>query len=536
VAPTRAELARTLAVYRTASRGKTLEVALKAQRDLLAAADKGEVALQGDKSRPAESLLAVITGIRAGVAGDNNALDRAEAALGTPAGGPALAASSGATAATPGLGSDLSISMDTLSEKLRGFRTAVKDHNVDAAVRMQGDLLSSLTYAERAASADMSAEGKARQAALADVRKGIEAGDPDKLAVAAQSIGKFTTTTTAAEVDTGGMAASLMTKLDAFRTATSAKSPDDLLRLQRQILAEIDQNTTALALDESPKAKDLRAAMDATRGAISGDLQKIDGARATLGKIAGEQAVAQGDAPGQPAVGKAAPITDLSKFANDMAGTIVAFQAAIKKNDTASMLKLQRDLVDQTDRADTVLKTVPTKPAEAMRGAAATVRTAFAGDYSKLDEALGQLKLIGGTPGAPPAIGAASGAAGAAGAALANPANAVNPNVDLKPLTNELKNKLQTVREGAADTAKTAGQPRTAEELANYKADMDKRRAALQAEISKTEAAAKGMKLDDATAAAVREALVSLHEASAGDDSKLQDAAAKLDALTAPRH
>jgi hypothetical protein len=263
--------------------------------------------------------------------------------------------------------------------------------------------------------------------------------------------------------------------------------------------------------------------MDATRAAVSGDLTKMEAARTNLGKIAGEGAAEA--APGAP--GAPAPITDLPKFAGDMEKTIVAFQAAIQKNDTATMLKLQRELVDATDRSEAALKTVSTKPAEAMRAITNTVRTAFAGDLSKLDEALGQLRLITASTKAP-----GTGASGAP-AAGAIPGKG---QPDLQPLANELRNKLTSLREAAADQVQTAAQPRTTDELNARKADMAKRRSVLQTEIARAEGSARNIdNLDEATAAQIKNMIGVLKEAANGDDAKIEMAARMLEELTAPR-
>src|SRR5262249_49442508 len=104
----------------------------------------------------------------------------------------------------------------------------------------------------------------------------------------------------------------------------------------------------------------------------------------------------------------------------------------------------------------------------------------------------------------------------------------------LAPVTNELRNKLTSVREAAADAKQTAGQPRTGEELGSRAADMAKRRAALQAEGSKAEGALANT--DEGRAAAVKDALGALREAASGDDAKIETASRMLEALSAPRH
>ncbi|HZQ97187.1 MAG TPA: hypothetical protein VFC93_00065 [Chloroflexota bacterium] len=524
VEPTAANLATKLTAYRTALKGKDLDIALRAGRELLAAVDQGETALKNDKSRQAAALMTTMSNIRAGIVGDNQAMDHADAALRQPTGaGTSGAATSGlvtsGTAATPGV--EMSLALSDLADKLRSFRQAVHDHSVESAVRLQGDLLIDLTALERANVQDKSDKGKSLNAAFADLRKGLD-GDPNALAAAAQVIERQSGTSAGAAVDIPALALSLSTKLDAFRTASAGGSRDDLLRLQRQILAEADQTTKTLGFDESGPAHELRDAIAATRAAVSGETNKMDGAQKSLAKLAGTQddAAAALGAPGAPN-----PITDLPKFASEMEQTIIAFQAAIKKDDTGAMLKLQRDLVDKTDRSDAALKTISTKPAEQMRSANATIRTAFAGDMSKLDEAAAQLRQISGSAAAKSAVPNATGA---------KTAPQPSQNFDPKAVTNELRNKLNGLKEGVTIQNQTKGQPLSGDEIAARKDDMAKRRSALQAELSKTEDALKAF--DEKTTAPMKDVLQAIHEAANGDDAKIDAAVHALDAVTGQPH
>ena len=73
--------------------------------------------------------------------------------------------------------------------------------------------MGTLTYVERGAAEDKSEKGKALQATLADLRKGLD-GDPDKLAAAAQALGANKAAPGQPDQDVPALAASLTAKLD----------------------------------------------------------------------------------------------------------------------------------------------------------------------------------------------------------------------------------------------------------------------------------------------------------------------------------
>src|SRR5438477_3454776 len=162
--------------------------------------------------------------------------------------------------------------------------------------------------------------------------------------------------------------------MDAFETATATASQADLLRLQQEILAEASQDDATLGPDDSPQATALRDAIKSARVSISGDLGKMDTARADLGKVS--------SACAEPGANPAKPITDIKGFARDLDSTVASFQQALAKNDTGSMLRLQKSLSDQADQADADLKDVQSKPAEEVLSAVAAIRAAFARDTS----------------------------------------------------------------------------------------------------------------------------------------------------------
>jgi hypothetical protein len=486
--PAASTLATKLAAYRVAVRqGGNLDDTLRLQRELLAASDEAATAIKEDKSRPADSLRRSVADIQAGIAGDNNRLDAAERALSLGAAASAGAATGVVT--TPVAGTTLTVG--TLNEKLASFRKAVQDRNSGDALRLQGEMLTGLTALEQSAQKDDSEKGRSLRDALANLHKGLD-GDSERLTAATTALGRLGGTAAPTDqkaTDTPRLAASLAAKLDAFQTAVAAGDRTELIRLQRDILAETDQDDAALRLDQSADAVALRESIATIRAGVSGDLGKLDGVRANLGKVAGE--------PAADAAANVQPITDLPRFVGELDKKVVAYQEAIQKNDTGAMLRLQRELIDDTDRADVALKNVQSKPAEELRGAIASIRTAFSGDLSKLDEARFHIRAVSGdaartTGGAPPAAGATR--------------------VDVP--TNEMRNRLNTLRDAVRDK-----QP--PEEIA-------KRRETLKAEVAKVEDAlkdAQGPKADR-----LRDALGAAREAAAGDDAKIDTAAKLLEA------
>jgi len=375
-----------LSAFQAALKTQDVSSSLRLQRELLTATNDTETAIKNDKSPQAQSVRAAIAGIRAGIAGDNNGLDRADTALRQALGG-----SSGSVGAT--LSSDPTDpvgDLHTLNTDLQNFRQALQSKNGGDALRLQGKLMGEIGAAQKLAAADQSDAGRALSGALATLQKGLDGGDSTALATAAASLDKLDAGPGQAQVatDYAGLAASLAAKMDAFETATATASQSDLLRLQQEILSEASQDEAALGSDQSVQAAALRSAIQGARASAAGDLTKLDSARADLGKVSGQAAAAGGTT--------AKPITDIKGFAGDLDKTIGSFQDALQRNDTGSMLRLQKSLADQADQADASLKGVQSKPAVQVLTAVSAVRAAFAGDTSKLADARVQLRQVSG--------------------------------------------------------------------------------------------------------------------------------------------
>jgi hypothetical protein len=505
----------------TALRTQDVSTALRVQRELLAAGDQADAALKNDKSTQAQKVKAAIADIRAAAAGgDNNGYDRAASTLRQVLGG--ATSGLGLSVANPPAAGDAATDLHTLSDQVRGLNQAMQSHNTGEALRLQAQLVNAVATAQKSAERDDSDQGKALRAALSDLQKGLD-GDATRLGAASAALDKLSgppqTAGKPVATDASQMAASLASRVDAFRAAASTNSKADLLRLQQEILVEVDQDSAALALvagaDPSPSAAALKAGLDGVRAGVSGDLTKLDGARANLAKAAGYDSSVSASASAGAATGgtpSGKPIADLGRFAADMDNTVNSFQAAFQKNDTDAMLRLQRQLSDQATQVDSSLKDAQSKPADEVRAAVASIRTAFAGDLNKLDEAHLHLRTV---------TGAASGGTSAVSSntpstqpRLAQPSS-TPPAGDVTIVANGLRDKVTGLSVAVRDH-------QSADELA-------KRRDALKAEVTQAEAALGGLK-NDPRADRLRNALGAAREAAGGDDTKVASAQSALEA------
>jgi hypothetical protein len=483
VEPAATSLETKLSAFRAALRAQDVNGALKLQRDLMSATTDADSAVKNDKSPQAQSVRGAISQIRSGIGGDTNALDHAESALRQVIGG-----GNGTLGITTSDSSDNpSDDLHTLNVDLHDFQQAVQGKNSGDALRLQGKLLAEVGAAQQSAGSGNSALSDA----LATLQKGLN-GDSTALAVASAQLDKFDTGPgqAATAPDYAGLAASLAAKMDAFETATATASQSDLLRLQQEILAEATQDEAALGSDDSAQAKSLRDAIKSTESSVSGDLNNVDSARATLGKVSGQTA--------ESGASTAKPITDIKGFARDLDNTVGSFQDALQRNDTSSMLRLQKSLADQADQAEASLKTVQSKPAQDVLSAVGAIRSAFAGDTSKLVDARVQLKSVSGGPSAP--VSSAPAAAGSS-------------KLDAQAVAGGVRNQLNSLQAAVNDPHQSA------DEIA-------KRRDGLTSEAIKAASALQGV--NDPRADQLRSALTTAREAAAGDNAKIQSALSAL--------
>jgi hypothetical protein len=194
----------------------------------------------------------------------------------------------------------------------------------------------------------------------------------------------------------------------------------------------------------------------------------------------------------------------MTALETDLENKVHAFQQALQTNDTGTMLRLQRDLTSEMAQADPQLQTINSQSADLLRGAMAATRAAFAGDTSKLDEALADVQAAKGDVGT-----VAAGAAGATGAAgTAGTLKPAQVPVNYQDAGGELRNKLNGLQ-GAVNSHQSAH-------------DVDQRRQDLKDVVAKAGDAMHGA--TGAQAERMRNALNAAHEAASGDDAKVGDA------------
>lgn len=515
VVPAATTLETKLNAFRTSLRDQDVNGALKNQRDLVQAAGDADAAIKNDKSPQAQSVRASIADIRQAIGGDTNGLDHADAALRQVIGGSATGAQLTSDSSAPGGVVDVK----TLAEDVRNLRQAVQSKNTGDALRLQGKLVEEIGPVQKLADGDNSDQGKELNNALGLLQKGLS-GDATALSTAGDVLDRIGGAAANGQgtPDYAGLAASLAAKMDAFSTAASTATQSDLLRLQQEILNEATQDEATLGSDQSPQAMALHAAINTARSTASGDLSKMDSARADLGKVSG-QAASSG-------VSSAKPITDIKGFAGDLDSTIASFQVALQKNDTGSMLRLQKLLADQADQADASLKGVNSKSAQQVLAAVDAVRASFAGDTTKLADARVALRQVTAAGGAASSAGSSTAAGTAAtpsttattvqspGQAQAQPQGQSPPkNLDAQQATGGVMNALTSLNQAAQDPHQSP------DELA-------KKRDAVNAEATKAQAALQGV--NDPRADQIRSALTTSREAAAGDNTKLQSALNQL--------
>jgi hypothetical protein len=441
--PTANGLLAKLTALRTAMKGHDVQTSLKAQRDLMKTADAAAATLKDDKSYEAALARQAVADLKAGVAGDNNGLDHAEAELRQALGGGGFGLdTTGISANGTPEPTDPAQVMQQLADQVRQFNQAVHDGNSNDALRLQGQLLVSLSAAQQVAPTDDSEPSKALRGTLESLQKGLD-GNASELNKASAALAQFAAPANAPSANVQTQAQSLESKLDAFRLAISTNDRETILRLQPDLLAEANQDLSTLTYDNSDDGAKLKDAIADIKAGAGGDLGKLDNARATLGNILGEP---QGP-NGAPAV------NDLPKLAGDLDAKVLAFQKALQTNDTSAMLKNQEELTNEIAQTEPGLKDVKSPSAQQLTSAMGAIQAALGGDLSKLDDAHTILVGIEGAEAKPGQPNVPNPNAQNPNAPNANPANLQQPapaSGDMAAMAKSLAAKVDAFRLAAA--------------------------------------------------------------------------------------
>jgi hypothetical protein len=368
---------------------------LRAQKDLLAEADKVEQALEIDKSAQADLVRQAIQDVRNGANGDLGKLDSARSKLRVASGDTSSIAQSAPGAQGP---QAMAASLQT---KLKSLNDAKQQNRLADLLRLQQDILSEVDQDQKAIVNQHTNSADSLRGALQDLKDGL-GGETSKLDSAAAALTTISSSSPSATTQPGGAgqqlqtaAASLDNKVSLLQQALSGGSRDDLLRAQRELLDEVSRDQSLVNGNGAPAADRLRSALSQAKDGASGDAAKLNGARSDLSGLVGGQQAASGQSQSGQSTAPAQAV-DLPSMANDLSRNVDSYKQAVDKGDRASMLRLQQQLTDQVNKADQAVKNGSGQQYEQMRSALGDLTNALQGDLSKLNSANAGLRLVAG--------------------------------------------------------------------------------------------------------------------------------------------
>ncbi len=292
---------------------------------------------------------------------------------------------------------------DSLLQMATDLQQALALNDREALLKTQRELLDSLPQAEAAAQADQSPGAKPFREAVAELRDGL-GGDTARLNSAIKKLSSFTGSELAQATGTpraggpGGTpgagfepitdvpryAKNLADKIDAFQTAQGA----DLLRLQGELLKELQRGEAALGRSNLPQAELVRSGLQDLRQALGGDDVKFQAAADKLRRAGGDLAAGQQPGRATPTAGS----VDLQPIANELNNRLESLRNAVNNKDTAAIENARKALSEQLGKAEAQLAGANTPQAQRLRQALGVVREAASGDNAKIEPARAALQ------------------------------------------------------------------------------------------------------------------------------------------------
>jgi len=314
----------------------------------------------------------------------------------TPSPPPTLTPTPEAPTATPvpTLTPEMARALSELQSKLEDLQMAVRSQDRTNILRAQRDALEALARAERLAPTDNSALADRVRTALSTVREGAS-GDLAKLGDGQAKLrqlvggaprpGETAAATPMAGfqpiTDLAAFAGGLADKVRSLSNAYRENRTGDLLRLQREILDEMNRGEMSLRGDNSRMAEDVRNAMAEIRNGLAGDLGKLGSAEAKLRQLSGRpgEMVASPSPTPQP--------VDVQPLANELSNRLGPVRDAYRNKDREALSRAQQELREQADRVERTIQGDRSPRAERLRQALGIVREVAAGDMAKIDAA-----------------------------------------------------------------------------------------------------------------------------------------------------
>ncbi len=385
---------------------------------------------------------------------------------------------------------------NTLDEKIVALGQAMGSQDADQAIRAQKELLDQADKVLLALQIDQSPQADLVRQAIQDAKTGAN-GDQAKLDSARAKLRAATgSTSSAAQSSPAGqstqaMAASLQTKLKAVNDARQQNRLTDLLRLQQDLLNEVDQDQKAIANLHTSSADSLRGTLQDLKDGLGGENSKLDSAAAKLATIASTSPASAT----QPSAGA----QQMQQAAASLDAKLAALQQALSGGNRDDLLRAQRDLLDEVSRDQSLANGSNSPPADRFRSALSQAKDGASGDAAKLNGARSDLSgLLGGQQ-------------QASGQSQSGQQSGSTQSVDLPSMANDLSRNVDAYKQ-AIDKGDRATMLRLQQQLTD--------------EVNKANQAVKngsGQQYEQ-----MRSALGDLNNALQGDLSKLNSANAGL--------
>ncbi len=374
-----------------------VESLLKLQQELMVQISQAEKAIANQHSDSADKLRSALQDIKSGLTGDDAKLKAGTAAL--------LAVGGASASATPGSqegasSQQIQSAAASLDGKIAALQSALSGGSRDQLLRAQRELLEEVARAEGAIQSGSSEEAKRLREALSAARDGAS-GDPaklesarsklaDMLGAAADSRGEPERPGQPSQrPDAAAIANDLSRQVDSYKEAIERGDRGTMLRLQQQLLEQVNRDEEALKGISGQPAEQLRSALSDLRNALGGDLSKLNSANATLRLVgAGSDS---GQQPLQPSAPQPQGGEETQKAARALSATLDDAGRALRSGNPEDLARVQKEL----QQAEDSLQSLPPADATALRSAIGAAREALSGDQTKLEQARNQVnKLI----------------------------------------------------------------------------------------------------------------------------------------------
>jgi hypothetical protein len=281
-------------------------------------------------------------------------------------------------------------SATSLEAKLNAFRAALRNQDVNGALKDQRDLVSDADDADAAIKDDKSPQAQVVRGAIADIRQAI-GGDTNGLdhadAALRQVVGGSETVAqlTSDSSAPGGIVdiKTLDEDVRNLRQAIDSKNAGDALRLQGKLVEEIGPVQKLAGADSSDQGKALNNALGLLQKGLDGDQIALATAGEVLDRLGG--------ASGTPA---ATP--DYAGLAASLAAKMDAFSTATSTASQSDLLRLQQEILNEATQDEATLGNDQSAQAVALRNAINGARATASGDLSKLDAARSDLGKVSG--------------------------------------------------------------------------------------------------------------------------------------------